>query len=142
MKYKGQKASGLTQCPPPWSQWLCIGCEQHAEKAGDYTIKSENLFFWSFSLISQVDLSFSPAQTLPASRAHLRVTASPQSLCALRAVDQSVLLMKPEAELSPTSVSSLSLRSGRAGKGLQATRNAFLSRTGSVTIIFTYQWIE
>ncbi|ELK10440.1 Pregnancy zone protein [Pteropus alecto] len=49
------------------------------------------------------DLSFSPAQSLPASHAHLRVTASPQSLCALRAVDQSVLLMKPEAELSPSS---------------------------------------
>ncbi|XP_045042887.2 pregnancy zone protein [Desmodus rotundus] len=55
-------------------------------------------------LTNKVDLSFSPAQTLPASSAHLRVTASPQSLCALRAVDQSVLLMKPEAELSPTSV--------------------------------------
>ncbi|XP_053777806.1 alpha-2-macroglobulin isoform X2 [Desmodus rotundus] len=58
-------------------------------------------------LANKVDLSFSPAQTLPASRAHLRVTASPQSLCALRAVDQSVLLMKPEAELSPTSVYNL-----------------------------------
>ncbi|OBS67462.1 hypothetical protein A6R68_03997, partial [Neotoma lepida] len=34
--------------------------------------------------------------------AHLRVTASPQSLCGLRAVDQSVLLLKPEAELSPS----------------------------------------
>lgn len=55
----------------------------------------------------QVDLSFSPAQSLPASPAHLRVTASPQSLCALRAVDQSVLL---EAELSPASVSSLRLK--------------------------------
>uniref|UniRef100_A0A5F9C8Z8 Alpha-2-macroglobulin n=1 Tax=Oryctolagus cuniculus TaxID=9986 RepID=A0A5F9C8Z8_RABIT len=43
--------------------------------------------------------------SLPASDAHLKVTASPLSLCALRAVDQSVLLMKPETELSPRSVS-------------------------------------
>uniref|UniRef100_A0A8C7AQE9 Alpha-2-macroglobulin n=1 Tax=Neovison vison TaxID=452646 RepID=A0A8C7AQE9_NEOVI len=51
-------------------------------------------------LANKVDLSFRPAQSLPASHAHLRVSASPQSLCALRAVDQSVLLMKPETELS------------------------------------------
>uniref|UniRef100_A0A8C6A204 PZP alpha-2-macroglobulin like n=1 Tax=Marmota marmota marmota TaxID=9994 RepID=A0A8C6A204_MARMA len=56
-------------------------------------------------LANKVDLSFSPAQTLPASHAHLRITASPQSLCAIRAVDQSVLLMRPEAELSASSVS-------------------------------------
>ncbi|XP_055972615.1 alpha-2-macroglobulin-like [Sorex fumeus] len=55
-------------------------------------------------LANKVSLSFRPAQGLPASQAHLQVTASPQSLCALRAVDQSVLLMKPEAELSPASV--------------------------------------
>ncbi|XP_049977984.1 pregnancy zone protein-like [Alexandromys fortis] len=52
----------------------------------------------------QVNLSFSPAQSLPASDANLKVTATPLSLCALRAVDQSVLLLKPEAELSPQSI--------------------------------------
>ncbi|XP_004451443.2 pregnancy zone protein [Dasypus novemcinctus] len=55
-------------------------------------------------LANTVDLSFSSTRSLPASHTHLRVAASPQSLCALRAVDQSVLLLKPEAELSPTSV--------------------------------------
>lgn len=50
-------------------------------------------------------MSFSPAQSLPAADANLKVTATPLSLCALRAVDQSVLLLKPEAELSPQSVS-------------------------------------
>ncbi|ELK38726.1 Alpha-2-macroglobulin [Myotis davidii] len=54
-----------------------------------------------------VDLSFNPAISPPASQAHLRVTASPQSLCALRAVDQSVHLLRPEAELSPSSVYNL-----------------------------------
>uniref|UniRef100_A0A8C2VZ12 Alpha-2-macroglobulin-like n=1 Tax=Chinchilla lanigera TaxID=34839 RepID=A0A8C2VZ12_CHILA len=53
-------------------------------------------------LPNKVGLSFSPAQSLPASQAQLQVTAAPQSLCALRAVDKSVLLMRPEAELSPS----------------------------------------
>ncbi|XP_036037835.1 murinoglobulin-2-like [Onychomys torridus] len=53
-------------------------------------------------LLNKVDLTFTPAQSLPASQAHLHVTASPQSLCGLRAVDQSVLLLRPEAELSPS----------------------------------------
>ncbi|XP_035304915.1 murinoglobulin-1-like isoform X2 [Cricetulus griseus] len=53
-------------------------------------------------LLNKVDLSFTPARSLPASQAHLQVTASPQSLCGLRAVDQSVLLLRPEAEVSPS----------------------------------------
>ncbi|CAH7422708.1 pregnancy zone protein [Phodopus roborovskii] len=53
---------------------------------------------------NKVNLSFLPAQSLPASDARLKVTGTPQSLCALRAVDQSVLLLKPEAELSPQSI--------------------------------------
>ncbi|XP_005365348.1 pregnancy zone protein-like [Microtus ochrogaster] len=53
---------------------------------------------------NKVNLSFSPTQSLPASDANLKVTATPLSLCALRAVDQSVLLLKPEAELSPQSI--------------------------------------
>uniref|UniRef100_A0A8C8YS33 Alpha-2-macroglobulin n=1 Tax=Prolemur simus TaxID=1328070 RepID=A0A8C8YS33_PROSS len=57
---------------------------------------------------NKVNLSFSPAQGLPGSDTHLKVTGTPLSLCALRAVDQSVLLMKPEAELSPQSVSPIS----------------------------------
>ncbi|NWX65690.1 A2MG protein, partial [Promerops cafer] len=53
---------------------------------------------------NKVDLSFSPSEGLPSSEAHLQFRASPNSLCAVRAVDKSVLLMKPEADLSPTSV--------------------------------------
>ncbi|OWK03854.1 hypothetical protein Celaphus_00013978, partial [Cervus elaphus hippelaphus] len=56
---------------------------------------------------NEVNLSFSSAQGLPASNTSLKVTAAPYSLCGLRAVDQSVLLMKPEAELSPQSVYNL-----------------------------------
>ncbi|XP_068022131.1 alpha-2-macroglobulin-like [Melanerpes formicivorus] len=53
---------------------------------------------------NKVDLSFSASEGLPSSDAHLLFRASPNSLCAVRAVDKSVLLMKPEAELSPSSV--------------------------------------
>ncbi|NXF96326.1 A2MG protein, partial [Eubucco bourcierii] len=56
---------------------------------------------------NKVDLSFSPSEGLPSSDANLLFRASPNSLCAVRAVDKSVLLMKPEAELSPSSVYSL-----------------------------------
>uniref|UniRef100_A0A4X1U749 Pregnancy zone protein-like n=1 Tax=Sus scrofa TaxID=9823 RepID=A0A4X1U749_PIG len=63
------------------------------------TLKIENCF------VNKVNLSFSSAQILPTSDTNLKVTATAYSLCALRAVDQSVLLMKPEAELSPQSVS-------------------------------------
>ncbi|NWH75333.1 A2MG protein, partial [Piaya cayana] len=54
-----------------------------------------------------VDLSFSPPEGLPSSDARLLFRASPNSLCAVRAVDKSILLMKPEADLSPSSVYSL-----------------------------------
>ncbi|XP_014795615.1 PREDICTED: alpha-2-macroglobulin-like [Calidris pugnax] len=56
---------------------------------------------------NKVDLSFSSSEGLPSSDAHLLFRASPNSLCAVRAVDKSVLLMKPEADLSPSSVYSL-----------------------------------
>ncbi|KFW00986.1 Alpha-2-macroglobulin, partial [Eurypyga helias] len=56
---------------------------------------------------NKVDLSFSPSEGLPSSDAHLLFRASPNSLCAVRAVDKSVLLMKPEADLSSSSVYSL-----------------------------------
>ncbi|XP_068557479.1 alpha-2-macroglobulin [Anas acuta] len=56
---------------------------------------------------NKVDLSFSTSEGLPSSETHLLFRASPNSLCAVRAVDKSVLLMKPEADLSPDSVYSL-----------------------------------
>uniref|UniRef100_A0A8C5JCM5 Alpha-2-macroglobulin n=1 Tax=Junco hyemalis TaxID=40217 RepID=A0A8C5JCM5_JUNHY len=61
-------------------------------------------FYTELCFNNKVDLSFSPSAGLPSSDAHLQFQASPNSLCAVRAVDKSVLLMKPEADLSPTSV--------------------------------------
>ncbi|NXX73864.1 A2MG protein, partial [Urocolius indicus] len=55
-------------------------------------------------LPNKVRLSFAHKEDLPASNTRLQLRTSPRSLCALRAVDKSVLLMKPEDELSPSSV--------------------------------------
>ncbi|XP_027285155.1 alpha-2-macroglobulin-like isoform X2 [Cricetulus griseus] len=55
-------------------------------------------------LFNKVNMSFSTKKGLPGTRTFLSVTASPHSLCALRAVDQSVPLTKPEAELSASLV--------------------------------------
>ncbi|XP_065440739.1 alpha-2-macroglobulin-like isoform X2 [Chrysemys picta bellii] len=71
--------------------------------SGDVIANSED-FKIENCFANKVDLHFSPAEGLPASNTHLRIGASPGSLCAVRAVDKSVLLMKPEAELSPNSV--------------------------------------
>ncbi|NXL34653.1 A2MG protein, partial [Glaucidium brasilianum] len=56
---------------------------------------------------NKVNLNFSASEGLPSSDVHLLFRASPNSLCAVRAVDKSVLLMKSEADLSPSSVYSL-----------------------------------
>uniref|UniRef100_A0A8C8E811 Alpha-2-macroglobulin n=1 Tax=Otus sunia TaxID=257818 RepID=A0A8C8E811_9STRI len=56
---------------------------------------------------NKVALNFSASEGLPSSDVHLLFRASPNSLCAVRAVDKSVLLMKSEADLSPSSVYSL-----------------------------------
>ncbi|XP_006901821.1 PREDICTED: alpha-2-macroglobulin-like [Elephantulus edwardii] len=70
---------------------------------------------------NKVNLTFSSAQSLPSSDNHLKIAATPLSLCALRAVDQSMLLMKPEAELSPESVYKL-----LPVKDVQSVTNEFI----------------
>ncbi|NXX49767.1 A2ML1 protein, partial [Tricholaema leucomelas] len=51
-------------------------------------------------LPSKVKVAFSEDRALPGSELRLQLEAAPGSLCALRALDRSVLLLKPEAELS------------------------------------------
>lgn len=60
---------------------------------------------YHFSTQFQVQLEFSEKQGLPGSDVNLHVEAAANSYCALRAVDQSVLLLNPERELSPETVS-------------------------------------
>ncbi|KFQ32830.1 Alpha-2-macroglobulin-like 1, partial [Mesitornis unicolor] len=49
---------------------------------------------------NHVKIGFSDTVALPGSAVHLHLKAAPGSLCSIRAVDQSVLLLRPEAELS------------------------------------------
>ncbi|XP_068111358.1 alpha-2-macroglobulin-like isoform X2 [Hyperolius riggenbachi] len=56
---------------------------------------------------NQVQLSLSNKEVLPGSSTNLVISSLPNSLCALRGVDSSVLLLKPEAELSANSVYNL-----------------------------------
>lgn len=55
----------------------------------------------------QVSIKFHKEQGLPGSNASLNLQAAPDSFCALRAVDKSVLLLKSEQQLSAESVRSL-----------------------------------
>ncbi|XP_051965892.1 alpha-2-macroglobulin-like protein 1 [Xyrauchen texanus] len=51
-------------------------------------------------LPNKVSLNFSSPTALPGERTSLKLKAQPGSLCSVRAIDQSVLLLKPEAELN------------------------------------------
>ncbi|NWX05013.1 OVOS protein, partial [Caloenas nicobarica] len=53
---------------------------------------------------NKLQLEFSEKQGLPGSKVSLHLEAAANSYCALRAVDQSVLLLQPEQELSAESV--------------------------------------
>ncbi|NXX99940.1 A2ML1 protein, partial [Centropus bengalensis] len=55
-------------------------------------------------LPNKVKVTFSEDRALPGSEVQLQLEAVPGSLCAIRAVDRSVLLMKPEAELNKEAV--------------------------------------
>ncbi|XP_043417749.1 alpha-2-macroglobulin-like protein 1 [Prionailurus bengalensis] len=53
---------------------------------------------------NQVSLGFSPSQQLPGADVEIQLQATPGSLCAVRAVDKSVSLLRPERELSNNSI--------------------------------------
>ncbi|CAM5081738.1 unnamed protein product [Natator depressus] len=61
-------------------------------------------FTVSMCFKNEVNLEFSQQQDLPGATVNLQLRAAPNSLCAIRAVDQSVLLLRPERELSNSSV--------------------------------------
>ncbi|NXX58955.1 A2ML1 protein, partial [Scopus umbretta] len=54
--------------------------------------------------LNKVKMAFSEDRALPGSALRLELEAAPGSLCAIRAVDRSVLLLKPEAELNTEAV--------------------------------------
>ncbi|XP_042310156.1 alpha-2-macroglobulin-like [Sceloporus undulatus] len=69
--------------------------------ADSYEINIENCF------LNKVKLWFTDPTGLPSSDTQLHLAASEGSLCAIHAVDKSVFLLKPEAELSSQTVYNL-----------------------------------
>ncbi|KAI7800728.1 putative alpha-2-macroglobulin-like protein 1 [Triplophysa rosa] len=63
---------------------------------------------WSFPveqcLPNKVSVNFSSSTALPKETTTLNLKAQPGSLCSVRSIDQSVLLLKPEAQLNAASV--------------------------------------
>ncbi|XP_058244688.1 alpha-2-macroglobulin-like protein 1 [Hemibagrus wyckioides] len=55
-------------------------------------------------LANKVSLSFSPSTELPGGQVSLKLKAAPGSLCSVKAIDQSLLLLQPEKELNIQSV--------------------------------------
>ncbi|XP_047655766.1 alpha-2-macroglobulin-like protein 1 [Tachysurus fulvidraco] len=55
-------------------------------------------------LANKVSLEFSPSTELPGDQASLMLKAAPGSLCSVKAIDKSLLLLQPEKELSIQSV--------------------------------------
>ncbi|XP_047655768.1 alpha-2-macroglobulin-like protein 1 isoform X2 [Tachysurus fulvidraco] len=58
-------------------------------------------------LVNKVSLKFSPSTELPGDQASLLLKAAPGSLCSVKAIDKSLLLLQPEKALSIQSVFNL-----------------------------------
>ncbi|XP_075774806.1 alpha-2-macroglobulin-like protein 1 isoform X2 [Pelodiscus sinensis] len=78
-------------------------------------------------LPNKVKLAFSQDRALPGSELQLQVQAAPGSLCAVRAVDRSVLLVNPEAELSVDTVYNL-LPDFRQGDSYQGHKSCYCQK--------------
>ncbi|XP_050799100.1 alpha-2-macroglobulin-like protein 1 [Gopherus flavomarginatus] len=75
---------------------------------------------------NEVTIEFSEDEALPGSEVSLQLQAAPRSLCAVRAVDQSVLLMRPEKELSNSMIYGLFPHIFRGGYPYQVSEDDFL----------------
>ncbi|NXQ39992.1 A2ML1 protein, partial [Catharus fuscescens] len=67
-------------------------------------VADSNELYVAKCLPNQVKMAFSEARALPGAALKLQLGAAPGSLCAVRAVDRSVLLLKPEAELNAEAI--------------------------------------
>uniref|UniRef100_A0A8C4V0F8 Uncharacterized protein n=1 Tax=Falco tinnunculus TaxID=100819 RepID=A0A8C4V0F8_FALTI len=90
----------VTEELAPSTNLLLYTVHPHGEIVADSSwIRSDICFK------NKVQLEFSEKQGLPGSKVGLHLEAAANSYCALRAVDQSVLLLQPERQLSAESVS-------------------------------------
>ncbi|XP_053874523.1 alpha-2-macroglobulin-like protein 1 [Malaclemys terrapin pileata] len=83
-------------------------------------------FSVSMCFKNEVKIGFSEDEALPGSEVSLQLQAAPRSLCAVRAVDQSVLLMRPEKELSNSLIYGLFPHIFRGGYPYQVSEDDFL----------------
>ncbi|KAM9293565.1 ovostatin-like [Morus bassanus] len=89
----------VTEKLAPSARLLLYTVHPHGEIVADSSwIRSDVCFK------NKVQLEFSEKQGLPGSKVSMHLEAAANSYCALRAVDQSVLLLQPERELSAESV--------------------------------------
>ncbi|NXX57171.1 OVOS protein, partial [Scopus umbretta] len=89
----------VTEKLAPSARLLLYTVHPHGEIVADSSwIRSDVCFK------NKLHLKFSEKQGLPGSKVSLHLEAAANSYCALRAVDQSVLLLQPERELSAESV--------------------------------------
>ncbi|XP_050765212.1 ovostatin-like [Gymnogyps californianus] len=89
----------VTEKLAPSARLLLYTVHPHGEMVADSSwIRSDVCFK------NKLQLEFSEKQGLPGSEVSLHLEAAANSYCALRAVDQSVLLLRPEQELSAESV--------------------------------------
>ncbi|NWT33972.1 A2ML1 protein, partial [Cardinalis cardinalis] len=100
----GQRASLPLELPiglelAPMARLLVYALLPNGEMVADGTELSVAKCF-----PNQVQMAFSEARALPGAALKLQLGAAPGSLCAVRAVDRSVLLLKPEAELNAEAV--------------------------------------
>ncbi|KFO93272.1 Ovostatin, partial [Buceros rhinoceros silvestris] len=89
----------VTEKLAPSARLLVYTLHPHGEIVADSSwIRSEVCFK------NKLQLEFSEKEGLPGSKVSLHLEAAANSYCALRAVDESVLLLRPERELSAESV--------------------------------------
>ncbi|NXL53289.1 OVOS protein, partial [Podilymbus podiceps] len=89
----------VTEKLAPSARLLLYTVHPHGEIVADSSWISSDICFRN-----KLQLEFSEKQGLPGSKVSLHLEAAANSYCALRAVDQSVLLLRPENELTAETV--------------------------------------
>ncbi|NXO52354.1 OVOS protein, partial [Aramus guarauna] len=89
----------VTEKLSPSNRLLLYTVHPHGEIVADSSWIHSDVCFKN-----KLQLNFSEKQGLPGSKVSLHLEAAANSYCALRAVDQSVLLLQPEQELTAESV--------------------------------------
>nr|XP_025036373.1 alpha-2-macroglobulin-like isoform X2 [Pelodiscus sinensis] len=142
--HKGLKLRKGAGLKGSFSVELPVGAElAPAAKVLSYTVLPDGEMAADSALLrvakclpNKVKLAFSQDRALPGSELQLQVQAAPGSLCAVRAVDRSVLLMKPEAELSVDTVYNL-LPDFHQEDSYQGHKSCYCQSNATATVMST-----